>query len=39
MENFDELILGTVGRLSGDIKDYKEEVTDWSWDAIIGKGR
>lgn len=38
MENFDELILGTVGRMTGDFKDYKREVTDWSWDNIVKRG-
>lgn len=39
MENFDELLLGTVGRMTGDFKDYKEEALDWSWDEIMKRGK
>ena len=34
-EYIDDLLLGSVDRLDGGFKEYKEEALDWSWDNIL----
>ena len=34
----EDLLLDTVGRLGDDMKYYKEESLDWSWDNILEGG-
>ena len=38
MEEFEDLLLGTLGRMDGDFDDYREDVTDLTWNEILRRG-